>query len=218
MSSKPALTDRLESASAEEFLWDDAAPAEAHGYLEKPVRSLLDTAAAGRVLDLGCGNGALTARLAAPGRQLTGLDHSTSGIRLARERHAGIAFDPFDILAPLPAQHHGRYDAVVSAEVVEHLLLPRKLMERAREALAPDGLLIVTTPFHGYWKNLALALSNGFDSHWHPLRDYGHVKFFSRRTLLRLFEETGFAVSGFRTAGRIPALACSMIAWGRKIS
>jgi 2-polyprenyl-6-hydroxyphenyl methylase/3-demethylubiquinone-9 3-methyltransferase len=62
----------------------------------------------------------------------------------------------------------------------------------------------VTTPFHGYYKNLALAITGKYDKHWHPLRDYGHVKFFSHKTLSALFEEQGFAVRNYVRVGRIP--------------
>jgi len=99
-------------------------------------------------------------------------------------------------------------------EVIEHLLLPRRLVEAALSALRPGGLVVLTTPYHGYLKNLALALSNGFDAHWHPLRDFGHVKFFSRHTLLALLEEYGLRALRFSTAGRVPLLAKSMIVSG----
>jgi 2-polyprenyl-6-hydroxyphenyl methylase/3-demethylubiquinone-9 3-methyltransferase len=76
----------------------------------------------------------------------------------------------------------------------------------------------VTTPYHGYLKNLALAVTGSFDQHWAPLRDYGHVKFFSRRTLTQLFEEFGYTDISFRTAGRVPPLAKSMVVTGIKPS
>ena len=74
-----------------------------------------------------------------------------------------------------------------------------------------QGMLVISTPFHRYWKNLALALTNRFDTHWPPLRDFGHVKFFSRKTLSRLVLEGGFSVVDFMRVGRIPPLAHSMI-------
>ena len=84
-------------------------------------------------------------------------------------------------------------------------------MENALIALKPGGLLILTTPYHGYWKNLVLAITNSFDNHWHPLRDYGHIKFFSKSTMLSLFGEYALQNIQFQTVGRIPALARSMI-------
>jgi 2-polyprenyl-3-methyl-5-hydroxy-6-metoxy-1,4-benzoquinol methylase len=211
-----ARTDREISISADEFVWDHDGDTGAHRYLQPAICERLAAAGARSVLDLGCGNGALTALVAAAGYTMVGCDHSASGIERARAALPGAVFFRHDVGAELPAAHLGRYDAVVSAEVVEHLLLPRKLLANALAALKPGGAFVATTPYHGYLKNLALALTNQFDDHWHPLRDYGHVKFFSRRTLTRLFEESGFEKIRYSTAGRIPPLACSMVVSGSK--
>lgn len=216
MSVSTTRTDRAAQLSADEFVWDVDGSVEAHAFLLPRLVDRLRARGARDVLDLGCGNGSLTASLEAHGYCMTGLDHSRSGISIARRLHPGIRFDEFDIAEPLPSAWHGSFDAVVAAEVIEHLLLPRKLFERALEALRPGGSLIVTTPFHGYWKNLALALTGKFDDHWHPLRDFGHVKFFSRQTLTRLFDEFQFDDLEFATTGRIPPLARSMILSGRR--
>jgi len=215
-SSSSARTDREISIRADEFVWDHGGDTGAHRYLQPAICERLDAARARAVLDLGCGNGALTARIAAAGYDVVGCDHSASGIERARAALPGAVFFQHDVNAELPAAHTGRYDAVVSAEVIEHLLLPRKLLANALAALKPGGVFVATTPYHGYLKNLALALANRFDDHWHPLRDYGHVKFFSRRTFVRLFEEAGFTDIHYSTAGRIPPLACSMVVAGRK--
>ena len=145
---------------------------------------------------------------------MTGMDSSESGIAIASGHYPEIEFTHSSLEAPLPDCLCNRFDAVIAVEVVEHLLLPRCLFERAREALNPNGVFILTTPYHGYWKNLALAVTNNFDNHWHPLRDYGHVKFFSRETIARLFQEQSFDVTAFSRVGRVPALAKSMIVQG----
>src|SRR6202034_3958611 len=78
------------------------------------------------------------------------------------------------------------------------------------EALDVQGHVVITTPFHGYWKNLAIAATGKLDQHWRPL-DYGHVKFFSEKSLGNLASQSGFRVLQWTRAGRIPAFAASMI-------
>lgn len=209
-----ARTDRDLSIASPEFVWESGGDTEAQTYLLQPVVAALRAQGAKKILDLGCGNGAFTGRVQREGFDISGLDHSHSGVEIARKHFPRIAFDQYDVNSALPPQYCQGYDAVICVEVIEHLLLPRKLLEAARAALKPNGLLVVTTPFHGYWKNLALAVTGGFDAHWHPLRDYGHIKFFSRATLRALLEECGFNQLQISTAGRIPSLAKSMIIRG----
>jgi 2-polyprenyl-6-hydroxyphenyl methylase/3-demethylubiquinone-9 3-methyltransferase len=211
-----ARTDRELAIEADEFVWDDGGGVAAHRYLAAAICDRLAACNARTVLDLGCGNGALTAVLAAAGYEVTGCDSSRSGIDQARGRLPGTALFLHDLGADLPIDHVGRYDAVVAAEVIEHLLLPRKVMRIAMTALKPGGTFVATTPYHGYVKNLLLALTNKFDAHWHPLRDYGHVKFFSKRTFTQLFAEAGFSDVRYSTAGRLPPVACSMVVSGRR--
>jgi 2-polyprenyl-3-methyl-5-hydroxy-6-metoxy-1,4-benzoquinol methylase len=209
-----ATTDAVLSLHAGEFVWNSPATTPAHHYLQPAVRAALQRTGARTVLDLGCGNGALTAALQREGFAMTGMDVSESGIAIAARSFPDIAFAHADMATPLPDLLRHTFDAVIAVEVIEHLLLPRLLFERAQEALRPGGIFIVTTPYHGYWKNLALALTNTFDTHWHPLRDFGHVKFFSRVTLTQLFTEQGFRVERCARVGRVPALAKSMVVQG----
>jgi 2-polyprenyl-3-methyl-5-hydroxy-6-metoxy-1,4-benzoquinol methylase len=204
-------TDRLSSSDAAEFVWDTMDCTQVHAYVGPVLESWLQQAKPGRVLDLGCGNGALTARLAKFATQMVGTDHSDTGVQIARQHFPSIQFFRSDVGEVLPVSHHGAYDMVLATEVIEHLFKPRAVFERAREALRPGGALIITTPFHGYWKNLALAVSGKFDEHWHPMRDYGHIKFFSRRTLGLLLEEQGFLAARWARVGRVPLFARSMI-------
>ena len=209
-----ANTDSVLSLQSEEFLWDSPAATPAHEYLFPTIRAWLKQAGARSVLDLGCGNGALTSAFGREGFEMTGMDVSESGIAIAARNFPKILFEHSEMATPLADRLRQTFDAVIAVEVVEHLLLPRLLFERAKEALRPGGVFIVTTPYHGFLKNLALALTNKFDTHWHPLRDYGHVKFFSRETLSQLFSEQALTVERFARVGRIPALAKSMILQG----
>ncbi len=84
------------------------------------------------------------------------------------------------------------------------------------EALRPGGLLIVTTPYHGWLKNVAVAASGKFDKHSEALIEGGHIKFFSRDSLERMLRGCGFEPVRFKGVGRAPYLWKSMILAARK--
>ena len=86
----------------------------------------------------------------------------------------------------------------------------------SRLGTAPGGVAIISTPYHGYLKNLALAVSGRLDRHFTALWDHGHIKFWSIETLSKLLREAGFNRLEFRRVGRIPPLAKSMIAIARR--
>ena len=197
------------------YAYHTAAADHTQGYLWDPVFGELARIGAKRVFDLGCGNGALAATLASRGFEVAGVDSSDDGIRVANRAHpqlnlrCGSAYD--DLSATF-----GRFPAVVSLEVVEHVFYPRKFAACVYQLLEPGGTAIISTPYHGYWKNLALSLTGKWDRHLAPLWDYGHIKFWSRNTLTQLLTEAGLTVERFIRVGRIPALAKSMIAIARR--
>jgi 2-polyprenyl-3-methyl-5-hydroxy-6-metoxy-1,4-benzoquinol methylase len=105
----------------------------------------------------------------------------------------------------------GPVECVISLEVVEHLFYPKKLFEQSHKMLINGGALILSTPYHGYLKNLALSLTNGWDRHFSVDWDGGHIKFFSRKTLAKMAFNAGFVNVRFFPVGRFPGLWKSMI-------
>ena len=124
----------------------------------------------------------------------------------------GVQDDPEDLLA----QAGGPFDLVVSTEVVEHLYAPRLLPLFAGKVLKAGGIVILTTPYHGYLKNVLIAATGHWDTHHTALWEGGHIKFWSRRTLAQLMAENGFETIAFRGVGRLPLLWKSMIMVFRK--
>ena len=78
------------------------------------------------------------------------------------------------------------------------------------------GTAIVSTPYHDYLRNLALALNGRMDKHFTALWDYEHIKLCSMATLSQLFFGTGFVGVRFKRVGRIPPLARSLILIARE--
>jgi 2-polyprenyl-3-methyl-5-hydroxy-6-metoxy-1,4-benzoquinol methylase len=203
-----------ESAPKNEYPYYGGDPPQDVRYLWPPVIEAIG-AFPQSVCDLGCGNGAFGRRLAGLGHEVVGVDSSTSGIHNALAAVSGAKFLLRSIYDEIPGEMRGRFDVVVSMEVVEHLLLPRELIRRARELLRVGGRLILTTPYHGLAKNLLVVLSGRFDSHFSPLWDGGHVKFFSRSTLRKLVEEE-LVVERMWGTGRVPRLWKSLVLVGVK--
>jgi 2-polyprenyl-6-hydroxyphenyl methylase/3-demethylubiquinone-9 3-methyltransferase len=180
----------------------DLAPDPSHRpmYLAHVVR-LLREAGAQMVLDAGCGGGDFSAGLAEAGFSVSGLDLSATGIAAAKARNIGRFVEASvydDLCAPFGVRS---FDAIVSVEVIEHLYDPRQFVRRAHAALRPGGLLVITTPYWGYAKNVVLAVSGRVDRALTALWDGGHIKHWSRDTLTRLMLERDFRPTAFIGCG-----------------
>jgi 2-polyprenyl-6-hydroxyphenyl methylase/3-demethylubiquinone-9 3-methyltransferase len=102
----------------------------------------------GRALDVGCGTGFLLERLAERGYSGVGVDLSPRSVEHARERlreigaegrltaQVGSAYEPPE----------GPFDLIALTDVLEHLEDPRACLRALRARLAPDGLIVVSTP------------------------------------------------------------------------
>lgn len=187
-----------------------------HAYVLPPIVAFLPPGTGLRILDAGCGNGYTTQHLADLGHDVIGVDAAPDGIALAREAHPGLRFELASLYEPLEKwMPEGGWDAIVSPEVIEHLYDPRAYLVNLGRHLRPGGTLILTTPHHGYVKNLAIALAGGWDRHHLVDQVGGHIKFFSSGTLRAMLEGCGYRDVRFRFAGRLPLLWKSMICAAR---
>lgn len=99
-----------------------------------------------RVLDLGCGEGHLTARIQSDTQatEVFGLDYSISAIQHAQKNFQGIEFAVADgFMPPYPDSH---FDVVVCNNIWEHVPDPLRLLEGIARVLAPHGLIVISTP------------------------------------------------------------------------
>lgn len=203
-------------SSSAAWQYDSAEALHTGNYLTGPVLQFCSQLGVRTVLDAGCGNGALCGVLVRAGYTVTGFDVSTDGITQARKAHPGVAFHVLTTEDD-PAVLGGPFDAVVSTEVIEHLYSPLNLATVANKVLPMGGHFILSTPYHGYLKNLLLALTGKLDAHFTANWEGGHIKFFSRKSLTHLLADAGFAVTHFHGAGRFPYLWKSMILVAKKV-
>jgi 2-polyprenyl-6-hydroxyphenyl methylase/3-demethylubiquinone-9 3-methyltransferase len=204
----------MDSVQGSDYRYADAELNSSHVYLVPAMLRALEEAqppsTSRRVFDLGCGNGSVAAQIAAAGFHVVGADPSDEAIAHARrafpklQLHQRSAYDDL-------SQEFGRFPAVMSMEVIEHVYYPRRLLRTAYSLLEPGGVLLLTTPYHGYLKNLLLAVTGRLDSHFDALTDNGHIKFFSPATLRQMAQEVGFRDIRIEHIGRIAPIAKSML-------
>ncbi|HUO55233.1 MAG TPA: bifunctional 2-polyprenyl-6-hydroxyphenol methylase/3-demethylubiquinol 3-O-methyltransferase UbiG [Rhodoblastus sp.] len=119
---------------------------------ERPLMGL-------RIVDLGCGGGLLSERLAALGAKVTGIDPSEENIAAAR-RHAAVSRLEIDYRAltvEALAAAGERFDMVLAMEVLEHVADVRGFLAGAASLVRPGGLLVAAT-LNRTLKSYALAI------------------------------------------------------------
>lgn len=202
-----------------EYEYRSSDPNHTASYLQQSVlgvvKSLVPPGAS--ILDAGCGNGWFSQRLSDSGFNVSAVDMSRSGIERARNAQLPIDFRVASVYDDLAEVFGRKFDAVISLEVIEHLYDPRLFVRRMADVLGDGRVLILSTPYHGYLKNLALAVSGKLDAHFTALWDGGHIKFWSPRTISILLQTEGFRVIGVKGAGRLPYLWKSMIVIAEKV-
>ncbi|MDX2209412.1 MAG: bifunctional 2-polyprenyl-6-hydroxyphenol methylase/3-demethylubiquinol 3-O-methyltransferase UbiG [Sphingopyxis sp.] len=99
-----------------------------------------------RVLDVGCGAGLLTEPLARLGGAVTGVDAAPENIEAAKAHAAGQGLEIDYVAGDIAALDLGAFDLITSMEVVEHVIDPNAFIDALAARLAPNGLLILSTP------------------------------------------------------------------------
>jgi 2-polyprenyl-6-hydroxyphenyl methylase/3-demethylubiquinone-9 3-methyltransferase len=162
-------------------------------------------------VDVGCGNGFITSKIRKYFKTSIGIDLSKQGIYFANKNYKSknLKFYLKDMQSLINEKK--KFDYVTTIEVIEHQYDPFKFMECLEKILKKNGYLLITTPFHGYFKNLIMSIFGLMDNHFTALWNHGHIKFFSIKTLKKLISNYKFEIVDISYSGRIYPLSSSMI-------
>ncbi len=182
-------------------------------YLVKPLLQVLEGMQLSdkRLFEVGFGNGWIANYLAENGYEVSGIEPSASGVSIAQKAYPDLNLQPGNAYDDLQSEF-GVFPVVYSVEVIEHCQYPRQFISTVYNLLEDGGRAVITTPYHGYVKNLLIALLGKTDSHFNPLWDEGHLRFFSEKTLEGLLLESNFKSVKFIKAGRFMPVYKSMVA------
>ena len=184
-----------------------------HKYLEPAFKKIFtDVSLGAKILDMGCGTGYLTNAMAQMGYHVSGMDVSESGVRLAQATYPHLKFYKASVVDNSLGETTGKdFDVVTAFELIEHIYSPRAFFENSYKLLKPKGVLVISTPYHGYFKNLLMTLSGRFDRHVMSAHEGGHIKFWSKKTLTNILAKYGFETVDFKGCGSFPFLWKSML-------
>jgi 2-polyprenyl-3-methyl-5-hydroxy-6-metoxy-1,4-benzoquinol methylase len=148
-----------------------------------------------RILDLGCSSGALGAELKRThGAEVVGIEidadyAADAATRLDRAINADLEqfFGDPDSVAGL-----GRFDCLIAADVLEHLVDPWSVLARAAALLEPGGVAVVSLPNVRFWETFWQL---GWKGEW-PRREMGiydrtHLRFFTAGDACGMLEQAG---------------------------
>jgi 2-polyprenyl-3-methyl-5-hydroxy-6-metoxy-1,4-benzoquinol methylase len=156
------------------------------------------------VLDIGCGSGALGARI----KQINP-DAVVHGIDISPEAGivAGKRLDRFvclDLDREALPDFGAAYDLIILGDLLEHLKRPDTFLAELRSRLRNDGHIILSVPnIANYSIRLRLLLGE-FSYTETGILDRTHVRFFTYRTITEMMEECGFRIEERRFISRFP--------------
>jgi 2-polyprenyl-3-methyl-5-hydroxy-6-metoxy-1,4-benzoquinol methylase len=161
------------------------------------ISTLLAARPPAKILDLGCSSGLLAERLQGMGHHVTGVDvHEFPEVA---ERMS--AFYTADLSQGIPPEVGTGFDLILMADVLEHLGKPEDLLRQCRDLLTPEGSVMLCVPNIGHWYPRTRATLGVFDYDQRGILDATHLRFFTRRSIRRLVERSGYSVRRMEPVG-----------------
>ena len=140
-------------------------------------------------LDVGCGAGLLAEPLARLGAKVTAIDPAAELIEAAREHAAGQGLQ-IDYRISAIEKLEGTFDLITSMEVIEHTADPQQFLNDLAKRLAPNGLLMLSTPNATSWSKLiTITLAEGFGAI--PKGTHDFDKFIAPERMKQLMANAG---------------------------
>lgn len=151
-----------------------------------------------RVLEVGCGEGVFAPLLKVRPCEIWGVEMDPISAQRAAARLDKVLLGTFDAVQPALPEHY--FDLVVCNDVIEHMLDPNAFVGSVKRQMTARGFLLASIPNMRHWEVLWHLL---VQKDWKYVRsgilDRTHLRFFTEKSIRRLFEESGFEI--VRSAG-----------------
>jgi 2-polyprenyl-3-methyl-5-hydroxy-6-metoxy-1,4-benzoquinol methylase len=148
-----------------------------------------------RIVDVGCARGYLGRRLKALGkREVIGIELNPEAAREAGQYLDRVYVGDAATMPEGGQLEPGAADCVIFGDVLEHLVDPWGCLRAYRRVVRPGGYIVVSLPNIRNYKIVRDLLKGRWDYTEHGILDRTHLRFFTRRGMVRLIEDAGFEI------------------------
>lgn len=157
------------------------------------------------ILDVGCSSGAFgeLVKRERPDAVVWGIEPNPDASKAAAERLDKVICDTFD--PDVPELQDQKFDCIVFNDVLEHLVNPDEALQTAKAYLRKDGSVVASIPnvlhFYNIWQIIRNQDWKYEDS---GIMDNTHLRFFTKKSMVRMFERAGFNVA--KISGVFPSV------------
>ena len=152
-----------------------------------------------KVLDVGCGDGAVAHYLSGKlNLNMVGVDFSITALERAKHRRIDVVQTNIDQSLPFQAK---TFDTVFFGDVIEHIYNPQTALQEIHRIIKPSGHLVLSCPNMAYWRYRLHYLLTGMfpETEWieQELWQSQHIRFFNQKLLYKLLNQLGFKPTKF---------------------
>lgn len=151
------------------------------------IAKILKNSPLGKILDLGCADGQLSEIASSHGHKVTAIDMITP-----ESLSPNVNFIQHNLENGLPRSLTEKFDLVLCADILEHLRNPDILLSKISSSLTDNGVVLVSIPNFGHWYPRVRVLLGKFDYDSRGILDQSHLRFFSRKSFIRISSLAGF--------------------------
>ncbi len=159
-----------------------------------------------KILEVGCGEGKFSALLTEQGKETWAIEPDPESAKIAAKGLTKVFHGTID--AKLSEIPDNSFDVIVMNDVIEHLTEPWDDIQKLKSKLKEDGVFISSIPNVRYAKNLFHVL---FKRDWKyaddRILDITHYRFFTKKSIRRLWEENGYSVQRMKGINRTKSFA-----------
>ncbi len=146
------------------------------------------------ILDVGCGLGNLGARLrsSVDGRKVFGIEHIEEVAKIAKTKLDGVLLG--DVQNMDITFDKSMFDCIIFADILEHLLDPVSVLQKLRQFLKSDGIIICSIPNMRHYTVVLKLVRRGWIYEDYGHFDRTHLRFFSLESMKKLIIDSGFVI------------------------